>query len=271
MERHVEVVVMWDCPDFLTLPVREPKPRQRGLTHVLDKGMTTAALDDLLAQAGHLIDIVKVGWGIAYVDPMIKERIALCAAAGVKVSLGGTFLEVCAAQGRVSELRNWAEEIDVDCVEVSNGLQALTRERKTRLIEQLSQDFTVLAETGAKADDVPVVAADWLVELETDLEAGATWVVTEGRESGTVGLYNSAGAPRAGLVDAIAARIPLDRVIFEAPRKPQQAWLIHRFGAGVNLGNIATDEVLALETLRLGLRADTAVCRAPVARRGVSA
>ncbi|WP_034288674.1 phosphosulfolactate synthase [Amycolatopsis benzoatilytica] len=261
---------MWDCPDFLTLPEREVKPRTRGLTHVLDKGMTMPSLEALLEQCGHLIDIVKIGWGIAYVDPTVKDRIARCQEAGVKVSLGGTLLEVCATQGRVSELRRWATDIGVDCVEVSNGLGMLTSARKARLIRQLSQEFTVLAETGAKSADVPVVVSEWLAELESDLESGATWLVTEGRESGTVGLYDASGAPRANLVDAISARLPIERVIFEAPRKAQQAWLVGRLGAGVNVGNIASDEVLPLETLRLGLRADTALRWPRVARTGVS-
>jgi phosphosulfolactate synthase len=117
----------------------------------------------------------------------------------------------------------------------------------------------VFAETGAKDDHAPVVTEEWLAEMATDLDAGASWVVAEGRESGTVGLYHGDGSVRADLVDAIAERIPVDRVIFEAPRKSQQAWFVKRFGAGVNLGNVPPEEVLALETLRLGLRADTAL------------
>jgi phosphosulfolactate synthase len=252
-------VAVWDSPNFLELPERDRKPRRRGLTHVLDKGMTTAALDALLAQAGDFVDVLKIGWGIAYVDPMVKERIALCNAAGVMVSLGGTLLEVCVAQGRVDELRRWAAGIGVGAVEVSDGLQTLTPARKTELVRSLATDFTVLAETGAKDSHVPVVTEQWQAEMEADLAAGASWVIAEGRESGTVGLYHDDGSVRAELVDAIATCLPVDRVIFEAPHKSQQAWLIRRLGAGVNLGNVPLDEVLPLETLRLGLRADTAV------------
>jgi phosphosulfolactate synthase len=165
-------------------------------------------------------------------------------------------------------LRAWAVDIGVDCVEVSDGLQTLTPERKARLIRQLSQDFTVLAETGAKSSDAPVVPSKWIAELESDLESGASWVVTEGRESGTVGLYDGAGMPREALIDAIARRLPLDRVIFESPQRAQQAWLISRLGADINLGNIDPNEVLPLETLRLGLRADTALRRPRIARFG---
>jgi phosphosulfolactate synthase len=250
---------VWDCPDFLELPQRDRKPRQRGLTHVLDKGMTAPALEALLAQTGELIDVLKIGWGIAYVDPTVKDRVALCNAAGVTVSLGGTLLEVCVAQGRVDELRRWATEIGVDAIEVSDGLQAMTSQRKTELVRSLSDDFIVLAETGAKDGHVPVVTEQWMDEMEADLAAGATWIIAEGRESGTVGLYHDDGSVRAELVEAIASRLPMDRVIFETPTKAQQVGFIRQFGPAVNLGNVAPAEVLPLETLRLGLRADTAV------------
>ena len=250
---------MWNWPDFLQLPEREVKPRRCGLTHVLDKGTPTHALDALLAQAGHLVDVLKVGWGIAFIDPTIKERVAVCNAAGVTVCLGGTLLEVCAAQGKVAELCGWAAEVGVDAIEVSNGLQAMTSDGKRELIRRLCGDFTVLAETGAKDDNAPVLIEEWLDELEADLEAGASWVIAEGRESGTVGVYRPDGSVRAELVEAIADRVPVDRVIFEAPRKAQQAWFVRRFGTCVNLGNIAPEEVLPLETLRVGLRADTAL------------
>ncbi len=249
---------MWHGPDFLELPEREAKPRCRGLTHVLDKGMTTAALEALLAQVGDYTDVLKIGWGISYIDPTIKERVALCNAAGVAVCLGGTLLEVCAGQGKVEQLRRWAREIGVDAVEVSDGLQRLTSTEKTALVRTLATDFTVLAETGAKDGHAPVLTDHWLAEMESDLAAGARWVIAEGRESGTVGLYHADGSVRAELVEAIAARLPIDKVIFEAPRKAQQTWFIRRFGAGVNLGNVPLDDVLPLETLRLGLRADTA-------------
>jgi phosphosulfolactate synthase len=250
---------VWNCPDFLDLPERDLKPRRRGVTHVLDKGVDTATLDALLAQTGHLIDVLKIGWGIAYVDPTVKERVARCEAADVTVCLGGTLLEVCAAQGRVDDLRRWALDIGIHAVEVSNGLEALTRAEKTGLVRTLSTDFTVLAETGAKDGHALVVTRTWLDEMAADLDAGAAWVIAEGRESGTVGLYLEDGSVREELAEAIAAEVPLDRVIFEAPQKPQQTWFVRRFGAGVNLGNVALDDVLPAETLRLGLRADTAV------------
>jgi phosphosulfolactate synthase len=221
--------------------------------------MTTPALEALLAHVGDYVDVLKIGWGIAYIDPTVKDRVALCNAAGVTVSLGGTLLEVCVAQNRVAELRRWATGIGIDAIEVSDGLQALTPQQKTELVRTLSSDFTVLAETGAKDGHIPVITERWLTEMEADLAAGATWVIAEGRESGTVGLYHSDASVRSELVEAISDRLPMDRVIFEAPQKAQQVEFIRSFGPGVNLGNVAPDEVLPLETLRLGLRADTAV------------
>lgn len=253
---------MWDCPDFLDLPARAQKPRESGLTHVLDKGLPADALESLLAQVGHLVDVIKIGWGISYVDPTTKARIALCDAAGVTVSLGGTLLEIAAAQGRVGELCRWAEGLGVHALEVSNGLERLSGAEKTALVRSLSADFTVLAETGAKDGHAPVVTEVWLAEMEADLEAGARWLIAEGRESGTVGLYDESGAVRESLVEAIHDRIPPERVIFEAPQKSQQVWFVEHLGADASLGNVAPSDVIALETLRLGLRADTAAVRA---------
>lgn len=246
-------------PDFLTLPRREPKPRSRGITHVLDKGLDPERTRALVGQCAHLIDIVKVGWGIAYVDPCIAERVATYRAAGVDVSLGGTLVEVCALQGRIPQLRDWALSLGVSVMEVSNGLHQLEPSAKVGLVRQLSADFAVAAEVGDKDPEAPVVAARWVEEMQADLDAGATWVVAEGRESGTVGIYAEDGTVRSDLIEVVTDRIPLDRVIFETPHKSQQAWFIDRAGAGVNLGNIAPDDVLPLETLRLGLRADTAL------------
>ena len=246
-------------PQFLDLPTRQARPRSRGLTHVLDKGLTPEATAALLAQAGHLIDIAKIGWGIGYIDPTLIDRVALYRAAGIEVSLGGTLLEVCHAQGRIDELRDWALSCGVSVLEVSNGLNRLDRATKTSLIRRLNPYFSVAAEVGAKDASVPVVDTEWVADMEADLEAGARWLVTEGRESGTVGIYSSDGSVRDNLINAIAARLPIDQVIFEAPNKAQQAWFITTVGHEVNLGNIAPEEVIPLETLRLGLRADTAL------------
>jgi phosphosulfolactate synthase len=246
-----------ECPTFLELPARAVKPRSRGITHVLDSGLTPEATRAFLGQTGHLVDIVKVGWGIGYVDPALSTRVGICTDHGCPVSLGGTLLEVAAVQDRVSELRDWALSVGMTHIEVSNGLRALSASRKHALVRELAADFVVLAETGAKEGNYPPTPAEWGEEMARDLDAGASWVIAEGRESGTVGLYHADQGIREDLVSAILAWIPADKVIFEAPGKSQQAWFVRQFGADVNIGNVSPASVLALETLRLGLRADT--------------
>jgi phosphosulfolactate synthase len=246
-----------ECPTFLKLPTRAVKPRPRGVTHVLDSGLTPDGTRAFLGQTAHLVDIVKVGWGISYIDPALTTRVGACTDHGCPVSLGGTLLEVAAMQDRVAELSDWALSCGITHIEVSNGLRALTASRKQALIRQLATDFVVLAETGAKEGNYPPTPAEWAAEMTRDLEAGAAWVIAEGRESGTVGLYRADQGIREDLVSAILARVPQDKVIFEAPRKSQQAWFVRQLGADVNIGNVAPGSVLALETLRLGLRADT--------------
>ena len=248
---------MPECPSFLQLPARTAKPRSCGITHVLDSGLTPEATRAFLGQTGHLVDIVKVGWGIGYVDPALSTRVGICTDHGCPVSLGGTLLEVAALQDRVSELRDWALSVGMTHIEVSNGLRALSAERKHALVRELAADFVVLAETGAKEGNYPPTPAEWGEEMARDLDAGASWVIAEGRESGTVGLYHSDQGIREDLVSAILAWVPADKVIFEAPGKSQQAWFVRQLGADVNIGNVAPASVLALETLRLGLRADT--------------
>jgi phosphosulfolactate synthase len=203
------------------------------------------------------VDIVKVGWGIGYIDPQLSTRVAICTELGCPVSLGGTLFEVAAIQDRVGELRDWALSVGMTHIEVSNGLRALTASRKHALVRELSADFVVLAETGAKEGNYPPTPAEWAEEMTRDLDAGASWVIAEGRESGTVGLYHADQGIREDLVSAILAWVPAEKVIFEAPGKSQQAWFVRQFGADVNIGNVAPASVLALETLRLGLRADT--------------
>jgi phosphosulfolactate synthase len=245
------------APDFLDLPERTAKPRRAGITHVLDRGLSPLALESLLETAGEHIDLIKLGWGTAYVTRGLRDKVAICREADVGISLGGTLMEIAFEQGRVEQYLEWLRELGIDHVEISNGSMPIAIEDKRALISQLAGEFTVIAEVGSKRS-LDAVAEEWVAEMLGDLAAGAALVIAEGRESGTVGLFDSDGAVREDLVELIAARIPLDRVIFEAPRKAQQAWFIAHLGHGVNLGNVPLEEILPLETLRLGLRADTA-------------
>lgn len=244
-------------PGFLALPERTAKPRITGLTHVLDKGLSLVQLQSLIETGGTSIDFIKLGWGTAYVSNGVKAKVAICRGAGINLCLGGTLFEIAVRQGRLRAYVRWLHRLGIKHIEVSNGAVDLPVQRKRALIRTLSAELRVIAEVGSKDSTRPVIAAEWVEEMAGDLEAGASLLIAEGRESGTVGLYHADGEVREELVEAITEALPAGRVLFEAPRKEQQAWLIRRIGANVNLGNIPPAEVLALETLRLGLRADT--------------
>jgi phosphosulfolactate synthase len=244
-------------PAFLTLPERSTKPRTVGLTHVLDKGLTVESARSALVAAAPHIDVWKFGWGTAYLDVGLPEKLALLRAHGVLSCLGGTLLEISWAQGKAQDCLDWAAEVGFDSVEVSRGVAPMSLDDKHHLLRLASQSFVVLSEVGSKDPDQVLTAEQWTREVAQDLAAGARWVITEGRESGTVGIYREDGSIRAEVVTAAVRGGGVDKIMFEAPRKDQQAWLIRAFGADVNLANIPAEEVVALETLRLGLRADT--------------
>jgi phosphosulfolactate synthase len=223
---------------------------------ILDKGTPLPWVEPLLPVAGGFMDVWKMGWGTAYLECDVAAKVDLLRRHGIHASTGGTLLEIAWTQGKAGACLDWASSVGFPCVEVSNGSVGLPPGEKARLIEEASRRFVVLSEVGSKDPRARPVASAWADEVARDLDAGATWVVAEGRESGTVGLYEPDGSVRGALVDALAA-VSLDRIVFEAPRKDQQAWLIRRLGADVSLGNVAPAEVMGLEALRLGLRADT--------------
>jgi phosphosulfolactate synthase len=242
---------------FLDVPARSEKPRERGITHVIDRGLSVAEVEGLMETAGGSVDIVKLGWGTALVTANLKPKLERYAAHGIPVVLGGTLTEIAIKQGRVEGLIAWLHELGLRHVEISDGTIALEPEVKSHLIRELARDFTVLSEVGSKDADFIMAPYVWVEEIERDLEAGAWKVIAEARESGTAGIYRADGEVRTGLIDEIVHAIDVDRMVFEAPRREQQVWLLHRFGSECNLGNIAPADVLSLETLRLGLRADT--------------
>ncbi|GAB3201183.1 phosphosulfolactate synthase [Nocardioides hungaricus] len=246
------------APDFLTLPERSTKPRSAGLTHVLDKGYSPDRVESALRSYGAWVDVWKLGWGTAYVEPHLAEKVRLLRDHGVRLCTGGTLLEIAWVQGRTEELFEWVTLAGFDCVEVSRGATMLPLDEKHRLVERArSLGFEVFAEIGSKDPEEPVSASAWAAEAEADLAAGASWVVAEGRESGTVGLYDGTGAVREDLLDELAALPHAGRIVYEAPQRSQQAVLIRRLGSEVGLGNIALDDLMSLETLRRGLRSDT--------------
>jgi phosphosulfolactate synthase len=248
---------------FLDLPERSLKPRERGLTHVLDKGLSTAQVDGLMEVAGDAVDIVKLGWGTALVTGNLEAKLARYRAHDVPVCLGGTLTEIALRDGRLDGLIAWCRELGIGHVEVSDGTIALEPERKREIVARLSQEFVVFSEVGSKDDERIMAPYRWVEEIEAELAAGAWKVIAEARESGTAGIFRPDGEVRMGLIDEIAHAIDPAQLIFEAPQRAQQVWFLRRFGREVNLGNIAPEDVLSLETLRLGLRSDTMERDAP--------
>jgi phosphosulfolactate synthase len=243
---------------FLDLPERSPKPRESGLTHVLDKGLSTVEIDGMIEVAGGSVDIVKLGWGTALVTGNLEAKLARYTHHGIPVVLGGTLTEIALRDGRLDGLIAWLKELRLEHVEVSDGTIELEPERKCEIVTRLaSEGFRVMSEVGSKDDTRIMAPYRWVEEIERELRAGAWKVIAEARETGTAGIYRADGEVRMGLIDEIAHAIDPAQLVFEAPRKEQQVWFLQRFGRDVNLGNIAPADVLSLETLRLGLRSDT--------------
>ena len=229
--------------------------RDGGLTHVLDKGLGPRAWEDVLETAGDYIDIVKLGWGTAWVTGNLERKLEVLR--GKPVVIGGTFFEVVYARDKLDEYKRWLTGHGLTHVEISDGTVEIPREEKLELIADLARDFTVLSEVGSKDSEVNFAPYLWVQWIKEELEAGAWKVITEARESGTAGIFRPSGEMRTGLIDEIVNEVEVSDLIFEAPTKASQAWFVKQFGPTVNLGNIPPDEVIPLETLRLGLRGDT--------------
>ena len=229
--------------------------RDGGLTHVLDKGLGPRGWEDVLEVSGDHIDIVKLGWGTAYVTQNLRRKLDILR--GKPVVLGGTFFEVVYVRDKLEEYKRWLQSIGISHVEISDGTIDIPRERKLELIADFAKDFTVLSEVGSKDSEVVFAPYQWVEWLKEEKEAGAWKVITEAREGGTAGIFRKDGDMRTGLIDEIAHEIDFHDLVWEAPTKSAQAWFIKQFGPEVNLGNIPPEEVIPLETLRLGLRGDT--------------
>jgi phosphosulfolactate synthase len=242
---------------FLDVPARSPKPRTHGLTHVIDKGLNLREIEGLFDTAGEYVDVVKLGWGTSYVTGNLEKKIALYRSLDTPVVCGGTLFEAVIGRGKLDDYRRWLVENRFSHVEVSDGTIDLPRERKLELIAELAEDFVVMSEVGSKDSEVVYAPYQWVEWMREDLDAGAWKVTTEGREEGTAGIYRRDGDMRTGLIDEIVHGIEVGDIVFEAPTKASQAWFVRKFGPEVNLGNIPPEEVIPLETLRLGLRAET--------------
>ena len=248
---------MASCNGFLDLPPRPGKPRAAGLTHVIDKGLNLREIEGLFDTAGPYVDIVKLGWGTSYVTNNLEKKIALYRSFETPVVCGGTLFEAVFARGKLDQFKHWLTEQRFSHVEISDGTLEIPRERKLELIADFARDFTVLSEVGSKDEQIVFAPYQWVEWIKEELGAGAWKVITEGREGGTAGIYRPTGEMRTGLVDEIVHEIEVGELIFEAPTRASQAWFVKHFGPNVNLGNIPPEEVIPLETLRLGLRGDT--------------
>jgi phosphosulfolactate synthase len=244
-------------PSFLDLPQRPSKPRDQGVTHVIDTGLSTVEAQGLMASASDYVDLVRLGWGSAYVTNDVQAKVSTYQEAGVPVMLGGTLTELSWLRGKIEGLTDWLDELGIQHVEVSSGTVSMPADEKLQLIETLAARYTVFAEVGEKDPNALLAPYRWVQLIRDALAAGATKVICEGRATGDAGMYRPNGEPREGLIDEVLHELDSTRLIFEAPKKHQQVWFIEHLGPGVNLGNVLPHDVISLETLRLGLRADT--------------
>ena len=239
------------------LPERETKPREKGYTMAMDKGLSIREVEDFIEVAGAYVDIVKLGWSTSYVVPNLKKKLEVYRAAGLPVYFGGTLFEAFIIRNQFDEYRRILDEFQMQHAEVSDGSIELQHDTKCEYIRTLAEQVTVLSEVGSKDDQKIIPPYKWISLMQAELDAGAWKVIGEAREGGNVGLFRSTGEVRSGLVEEILTRIPFEKIIWEAPQKEQQVWFIKLLGANVNLGNISPSEVVPLETIRLGLRGDT--------------
>ncbi len=239
------------------IPERPARPRNSGLTMVMDKGLGLKQAEQYIDATAEFVDLVKLGFGTSVVTKNVAEKVKMYKEAGMKVYLGGTLFEAFIVRGMLTDYMKFAEKLKVDHVEVSDGSINMPHDEKCEYIRKLSKHFIVLSEVGSKEEGIIIHPGKWTSMMLKELEAGSWKVIAEARESGNVGIYHRNGQAHTMLVNKIIAKVKPENILWEAPQKSQQVWFIKLFGANVNLGNISFDDVIPLETLRLGLRGDT--------------
>jgi phosphosulfolactate synthase len=244
----------FNLPD---LPDRSDKPRRNGVTMVMDKGISLRQAEDFLDASADYVDFVKLGFGTSIVSKNVKEKVRLYKNAGMKVFVGGTLFEAFVIRNKFDDYLRYIDDLGLDSAEVSDGSIELEHELKCDYIHKLSKNYTVLSEVGSKEEGVIIHPARWIKMMQSELNAGAFKVIAEARESGTVGIFHKNGSAHSMLITRIVNKVKIENIIWETPQKSQQVYFIKLFGCDVNLGNIAVDDVVPLETLRLGLRGDT--------------
>lgn len=239
------------------IPERTLKPRETGFTMAMDKGLSIREAEDLMSTSADYIDIVKLGWATSYVTPNLKEKLRVYREAGIPTYFGGTLFEAFVIRDQFDDYRRILDEFEMTYAEVSDGSIELPHEVKCNYIRTLAEQVIVLSEVGSKDAEKIIPPYKWISLMKAELEAGAWKVIGEAREGGNVGLFRSTGEVRSGLVEEILTQVPFEKIIWEAPQKAQQVWFIKLLGPNVNLGNISPNEIIPLETIRLGLRGDT--------------
>lgn len=240
-----------------SIPFRTQKPRNTGYTMAMDKGLSLREVEDFIESNGDFVDIVKLGWTTSYVTSKLNEKIELYRSAGIPVYFGGTLFEAFIVRDQFEDYRRLLDKYRLSFVEVSDGSITLDHDEKCEYIRTLAKEVTVLSEVGSKDAAKIIPPYKWIDQMQKELNAGAWKVIGEAREGGNVGLFRDSGEVRQGLVEEILTQISEEKIIWEAPQKEQQVWFIKLLGTNVNLGNIAPNEIIPLETLRLGLRGDT--------------
>ncbi len=243
--------------DLPFLPQRPAKPRDSGLTMVIDKGLCINGATGLVLAGSEFIDFVKIGFGTALIAPNLEAKLKIYRDANIIPYFGGTLFELFVIRNCFDDYRRFIDKYKLEYAEVSDGSLTMPHDDKLRYIEKLAKEVTVISEVGSKMDDVIYTDAEWTKMMKAELEAGSWKVIAEARESGTAGVFNNDGSANTSLINAISKEIDMTKVIWEAPQKDQQVMFINLVGENVNLGNISTGEIIALEALRLGLRGDT--------------
>ena len=239
------------------IPERTAKPREHGITMVMDKGLSIEEAKHFMSVAHPYVDLVKLGFGTAFVTPNLKEKIAVYQSFDVPVYFGGTLFEAFLIRNQFEDYINICKEYGIKYMEVSDGSITIPHAEKCGYIEKLTKHGIVLSEVGSKDAAHIIPPYKWIELMKAELEAGSTYVIAEAREAGNVGIYRGSGEVREGLVQEILTQIPEEKILWEAPQKAQQLYFLELIGCNVNLGNIAPSEMIALETMRIGLRGDT--------------
>ena len=239
------------------IPERTEKPREKGLTMMMDKGLSIRQTEDFLSASAHLTDIVKFGFGTAFVTNNLQEKIDVYKEAGLKPYFGGTLFEAFYSRGKVDDYLRLLDKYNLELAEISDGSIVMNHDEKCELIHRFSKERTIMSEVGSKDSGIIVSPGKWVKMMSKELEAGSWKVIAEGREAGNVGVFRPNGTAHTYLINKIIAKVDPGDILWEAPQKNQQVWFIKLFGENVNLGNIGPNEVIPLECLRLGLRGDT--------------